>query len=226
MIQFYKRMPALTVGIAMACSGILFSCSKSDDIQADDKVILQEGFDTAGNVLWKTGNNGTIITAVERGWFVVSYNSKDMGTYSFWTDNNIFPVNQKTGSVEMLFRHTAGHTYDKAGLVFWVTNNQDYVAFTIGEKEYRIFQVVSGQTTNLVTWTASTAIKGKFNEDNKLKVALTGEKLLFYINDQKVVEIMKGAMTTLDKIGFQMSKASTEVESSTFKIDYVKVAKE
>ncbi|HEY0610079.1 MAG TPA: hypothetical protein VGD35_10495 [Chitinophaga sp.] len=226
MIQLYKRMPALTLGIAMACSGALFSCSKSDDTQADDKLILQENFDTTDNVLWKTGDNGTIVTAVKDGWFVVSYNSRDIGTYSLWSANNVFPVDQKTGSVEMLFRHTAGHAHDKAGLVFWVINNQDYVAFTIGEKEYRIFQVVGGQTTNLVNWTASAAIRGKLNEDNKLKVTLTNEKLLFYINDQKVVEIMKGAATMLDKIGFQMSKASTEVENSTFKIDYVKVMRE
>ncbi|HEY1165624.1 MAG TPA: hypothetical protein VGE90_10665, partial [Chitinophaga sp.] len=223
MIQFYKRMPALTLGIAMACSGAFPSCSKSDDTPPDNNLILQENFDTADNALWKTGNNGTIVTSVKDGWFVLSYTSRDMGTYSLWSAGNVFPADQKTGSVEILFRHTAGHAYDKAGLVFWVTNNQDYVAFTIGEKEYRIFQVVDGQTTNLVNWTTSAAIKGKLNEDNKLKVALTAEKLLFYINDQKVIEIMKGPAATLDKIGFQMSKASTEVENSTFKIDYVKV---
>jgi len=150
-----------------------------------------------------------------------------MGTYSFWSAASLFPVERQTGSVELLFRHTAGHAYDKAGLVFGVTNNQDYVAFTIGEKEFRIFQVVGGQTTNLVNWTRSAAIKGELNEDNKLKVQLTKEKLFFYINDQKVVEMMKStAATTLDRIGFQMIKASTEVDSSTFMIDYVKVGRE
>jgi hypothetical protein len=218
-------MPALTLGIAMACSGAFSSCSK-DESQAEDKLILQENFDNPDNTIWKTGNNGNVVTTVKDGWFLVSYTSAEMGTYSLWSDNKVFPADHKTGSVEVLFRHTAGHVYDKAGLVFWVMDSQHYVAFTIGEKEYRIFQVVNGQTTNLVNWTASTAIKGKLNEDNKLKVTLTEEKLLFYINDQKVVEIMKGAATMLDKIGFQMSKASTEVENSTFKIDYVKVMKE
>jgi len=225
MIQLHK--PVLTLGIAIACASLLPSCSKNPGTEPDDKLlILQEDFDDADNAIWKTADNGNVVTAAKDGWFVVSYTSPEMGTYSFWAANHLFPADHKTGSVEILMRHTAGHAYDKAGLVFWVMDSQNYVAFTIGNKEYRIFQVVSGQATNLVNWTTSAAIKGKLNEDNKLKVKLTTEKLLFYINDQKVIEIMKGAAVALDKIGFQMSKASTEVENSTFKIDYVRVMKE
>lgn len=226
MILVLKRMPALALGIALACSGAFISCSK-DDSQADEHLlILQEDFNNADNAVWKTGDNGNVVTSIKNGWFVVSYTSPEMGTYSLWSDSKIFPGDHKTGSVEILMQHTAGHAYDKAGLVFWVMDNQSYVAFTISDKEYRIFQVVSGQAINLVNWTPSAAIKGKLNENNKLKVTLTNEKLLFYINDQKVIEMAKGAAKTLDKIGFQMSKASTEVENSTYKIDYVKVMKE
>jgi hypothetical protein len=226
MIKFYKRIPALTLGIAIACTSMLSSCSKDDDPQPDQNLILQENFDKADNAVWKPGTATNIVKSVQDGWFVVSYTSTDMGTYSFWTTDNLFPADHKTGSVEILLRHTAGHAYDKAGLVFWLTDSKNFVVFSIGDKEYRIFQVVGGQATNLVNWTASAAIKGKLNEDNKLKVTLTSEKLLFYINDQKVIEMGKGAATTLDKIGFQMSKASTEPQNSTYKIDYVKITRE
>jgi hypothetical protein len=225
MILFYKRMPAVMLGIAMACSGVFTSCSKDDGPQSAD-LILQEDFDEAENAVWKPGVSGDVVTSVENGWLVVNYTSPDIGTYSFWSANNIFPADQQAGSVEVLMRHTTGHTHDKAGLVFWVTDNRNYVVFSIGDKEYRIFQVVSGQTTNLVNWTPSAAIKGKLNEDNKLMVRLTSEKLLFYINDQKVVEMGKGAATRLDKLGFQMSKASVEVKKSEYRIDYIKVMRE
>lgn len=223
MILFYKRMPAVMLGIAMTC--ILASCGKNEAPQPAD-IILQEDFDKAENTVWKPDSTGNIVTAVRDGWFVVSYRSADMGTYSFWAPVNIFPADQQTGSVEIMVRHTAGHVQDKAGLVFWVKNSKNYVVFTIGDKEYRIFQVVEGQTTNLVNWTTSAAIRGKLNEDNKLKVKLTGEKLLFYINDEKMVEMAKGPAAVLDKIGFQMNKASVEVEKSEYRIDYVRVMRD
>lgn len=225
MILFYKRMPVLLPGIAVACASLFSSCSKEDVPAEDTTIILQENFDNADNATWPTGSSGDIVTAIKNGWYVVSYTSEDIGTHSLWSPNNIFPAGQKTGSIELVIRHSAGHAQDKAALLFWLADNRNYVAFTIGEKEFRIFQVVSGQVTNLVNWTPSTAIRGKINEENKLRVRLTQEKMMFYINDEKMVEMGKEVASAPDKLGFQITKASTEVGVSSYEVDYIRVTK-
>jgi hypothetical protein len=222
MIQLHKRIPVLTLGITISCSIFFNSCSKDDDPQADHpNLLLQENFDSPENATWKPGDSGAAATLIRNGWCVMSYTSDDYGTYNKWATENIFPAGLQTGSVEILMRHTAGHEYDKAGLLFWLNDQQNYVAFTIGDKDYRIYQVMSGQATNLVDWTPSGAIRGQLNEDNKLKVTLTDTKLVFHINDQKVIEMSRGAMTTLDKVGFQLYKASTTTNKSSYEIDYI-----
>lgn len=227
MTHIYKRIPVLSVGIAMACSLLFNACSKDDDPPpAEQALVLQENFDDPAASVWKSYNDNGAATSLQDGWYVVSYTSEDMGTYSLWASDPVFPADHKTGSVEILMRHIAGHAYDKAGLLFWLADNKSYVAFTIGDKDYRIYQMVSGQATNLVNWTPSPAIRGKLNEDNKLKVALTDSKLLFYINDQKVIEMSRGATVSLDKVGFQLYKATTATNNTTYKIDYLKVMRQ
>lgn len=49
MIKFHKRIPALTLDTAVACTSVLNSCSKDDDSQPDQNLILQETFDKADN---------------------------------------------------------------------------------------------------------------------------------------------------------------------------------
>jgi hypothetical protein len=226
MTQAYKRMQVLSICIVVTCSVLLNACSKKDDDTppAEQGLLLQEDFDDPATSVWKPHNDNNIaVTSLQDGWYVVSYTSEDMGTYSVWAPNPIFPADHKTGSVEILMRHIAGHAYDKAGLLFWLTDNKHYVAFTIGNKDYRIYQMVGGQETNLVNWTPSAAIRGALNQDNKLKVELTDTRLLFYINDQKVIEMGRGVTVSLDKVGFQLYKASMETNNSTYKIDYLRV---
>jgi len=223
MIQLPERLPALSSGIALICLTILFSCSKQDNTSPGPGQTLQEDFDEPSGI-WKEGDSGNGACFIKNGWLVISYTTGNIGTYHIWADAPLFPAPEGTHSVEIRLRHAAGHYDDTGTLLFSYANSSNYVGFSIGNDSYRVFQVVSGQTVNIVTWTASPVIHSRLNEENTLQVKLEGNRLQYFINGRKVTEINAGEMATLDRIGFQLYKASTTTASTVYEVDYIKAS--
>ncbi|WP_145717823.1 hypothetical protein [Chitinophaga japonensis] len=202
---------------------MLFSCSKQDDTSPGQGQTLQEDFD-APSAIWREGDSGNGACFTRNGWLVISYNTGAMGTYHIWADAPLFPAPQSTRSLEIRMRHSAGHPDDTGTLLFSYANPSNYVAFSLGQDGYRVFQVVNGQTVNIVTWTSSPAIHSQLNEENTLQVKLAGDKLQYFINGRKVTEINAGEMMTLDRIGFQLYKASTTTTNTVYEVDYIRAS--
>jgi hypothetical protein len=201
----------------------LTACSKKDDKDPapGERIAVMEDFNDSAKSIIKPGS----ISFIKDGYFILSYTSDFNATLSALATKNIYTAQDSIQSVEIAVTHTSGHKYDKVGLLFTASDVENFLSIQIGDKEYRIFRKVNGQGVNIVEWTAHSAIKGNFNDVNKIKVVKRGGMVSFYINDQKVYEAPAGTLATLDRIGLQAYKASFEMQTCTFKIDYIKALK-
>lgn len=201
------------------------SCSKKGDDKGGDNnpnetVIFTENFDNASSAFWKPGTSGAAVMTVSGGFFSITYGGTSAMQYKSWATQNLFGANDKKQAVEIAQQHTAGHEYDKCGLIFSVVDANYILGFQIGDKDFRVYSTINGTTKQLIAWTPSSAIKGALNEVNKLRVALADNKVTFYINGTEVAKLDAGGLTSLDYVGFGMAKGYTP--ETTYKIDYVK----
>jgi hypothetical protein len=227
MKQLHHTLSFFSLIILTASTFSTTSCSKKSDDKGNtppppgnETVIFTDNFDNADAAFWKPGTSGLAVTTVSGGFFSITYGGTTPMQYKAWSSKNLFGPNDKKQAVEIAQQHVAGHKYDSGGLLFAVKDATYILGFHLGEKEFRVFSRVDGTTKQLIDWKASSAIKGGFNEVNKLRVALADGKLTFYINGTQVGVLEAGGLTSLDYVGYGLAKGETP--ETTYKVDYLK----
>ena len=226
MIQLNKRMHGMAVAVMSAALLSLTACSKSKDKEnlPEGTVLLNEKFDKSTSEIWHTETRGPVTYSIKNGWYTIDIATENTYVAGVWSTSKTFFQKGEKQNIEVVQKQTDGHGYDKAGLIFWLKDNQNYLTFQIGPKEFRVHQILNNQGSFLIGWTASSAIKGNMGDENKLKVSLADGKILFFINDVQVGTINAGPVETLDKIGIRIDKAYT-TPHSIFQYDYVRAWK-
>jgi hypothetical protein len=224
MKQLHQTLSSFSLVTLAAFVFATTSCSKKGDDKPpandNETVVFTENFDNANSTFWTTGPNGSVDRKISGGSFSVTYGGTAPMQFKQWTTQKIFGANDKKQAVEMALQHVAGHKYDSGGLLFAVKDETYMLGFHIGEKEFRVFSRIDGTTKQLINWKASSAIKGAFNEVNKLRVALADGKLTFYINGTEVGTLQAEGFTSLEFVGYGIAKG--DAPETTYKVDYVK----
>lgn len=223
MNRIHTCFPKFSLAVITLSALLASSCSKDKGDSPKEEIVFQDNFDNGTTAIWQPGTSGPATKSVADGHFVLTHSGGAAAVYKTWASTKVFGAAHTKQSIEIKQTHVKGHEYDKAGLLFSVVDENYIIAFQVGDKEFRIYQKVNATNTNLVPWTASPHIKGAMNESNKLKVTLADGKLKFYINDNLVVNMESGPLTTLDKVGFEVVKGAAA--ETTYKVDYLKAIK-
>ncbi|MBZ4189419.1 hypothetical protein [Niabella beijingensis] len=186
---------------------------EKDDILLDEQFADQEAF-------WPAR---ATISQIKNGYFSTWYNSDQPGTVSIWAEGkDLFTESKQYQEIQIEQEHYSGHQYDKGGLLFGLENRNNYYSFQIGDKDFRVFRVVNGKSTNLIDWTPSTAIKGALKNVNRLAIRTANKKYSFLINGTVVYTATIADLYRLDKIGFQFFKSAFVSQHCEYRIHRIK----
>ncbi|PST82559.1 hypothetical protein C7T94_07765 [Pedobacter yulinensis] len=195
----------------------LGACKKKDPAPDEEGLMLNEEFKNASDPFIRPNSYAKI----QDGQLVMTYEAADVAIVDIVANKDAFSGTDARQTVEASFQHTEGHAYDQASLYFAIDASQNFYAFSVGDKEFRIHARRNGQAQNIIGWTASAAIKGQINEVNRLRISLAEEKLQFYINGTLVANVSAPGWKTLDKLGIGMGKLGS-APRTVYKVDYIK----
>jgi hypothetical protein len=100
------------------------------------------------------------------------------------------PIGSQTdGTESVTAKEVSGPTNHGYGLVFRRAHSGNYYDFVITSSGYyALFKIVNDKLTDLIPYTASSAIKGGLNVENSLSVTMRGANFVCYVNGIKVTE--------------------------------------
>ena len=188
---------SLPFGGAQACTG--------------DKILFEEKFEFA-DPTWGAQSNGFKIgdgKAILR----APQNSVQLQ----WNTAFVFD-NADICITLLLTEQTSDPTNSSGGLMFWVTDNQNYFTLETSTNGYfRIARRSAGQwVANPIGWTTTDALKQGPNQPNKLRLRLEGQTVTVEINDKQVIKFRGQAPGRPSSIGLTSGSAPTSTDPWAF----------
>lgn len=178
-----------------------------------DKVLSEEKFEFADPAwgwsepsdIFKIGDGKTII--------------RPAPDATAWAMNRAFVFdNADICYAIVLAEQTSDPTNSFAGLLFWVTDSQNFLALATASNGYfKVARRIAGQwAASPISWTTTDAVKLGPNQPNNVRVRLEGQTVTVEINDKQVIKFRRQAPEAARSIGLMSSAAQDSADPWTF----------
>jgi hypothetical protein len=186
---------------------ILYSSILSFRAQAQEKIIFSEDFSNNSRN-WSVIKDSNALWKIENG----KYYRENFKKLSYATFKPVDINIENNFSISLTTTHLSGVSNYGYGLVFGARDKKNRFEFVINASgQFVVYKTTEGVYSDLVKWTASSAIKKNNNEDNALMIKKQGNDWKFYINDQFV-----GAVPAEPFFGYGFGLSSVGMQAVVF----------
>jgi hypothetical protein len=202
-------MNSRPIAFTMALAMLVMLSTSPVALAAEPKVIFQDNFAKL-DAGW--GESSDLISAKDG---VLTIRPK-AGTVQL-TQHQGFLIEDANINVNVRSVKNEGNAFP-GGLIFWAENYSSYYIFVITPSgKYAVMRYVKNRWLSPVSYRESEAIKKGLNQDNELRVKLSGKTATFFINGKEVISITGLAPEGGGFVGMYTESGAKEQTATEFR---------